>query len=105
MNNFFDGGHVSFAIGAILYGLFILVLVAVGLVLAFILARFLLVATQAAKIYVANNGATTPTTVAAPVATPDAPAPAPTSEPLVAPTVTATKPVTKPRTPKTPPVE
>ena len=105
MNNFFDGGHVSFAIGAILYGLFILVLVAVGLVLAFILARFLLVATQAAKIYVANNGATTPTTVAAPVATPDAPAPAPTSEPVVPPTVTATKPVTKPRTPKTPPVE
>jgi len=102
MNNFFDGGHVSFAIGAILYGLFILVLVAVALVLAFLLARFLLVATQAAKIYVANNGGATQSTVAAPVApaSPSAPtAPAPT------PVVAAEKPATKPRIPKTPPAE
>jgi len=107
MNNVYDGGHVSFVIGAILYGLFILLLVAVGLVLAFLLARFLLVATRAAKIYVAKNGGTTPTTVAAPVAAAEAPTTAaePAPAPVVPPTATTTKPVTKSRTPKTPPVE
>jgi len=103
MNNFFDGGHVSFAIGAILYGLFILVLVAVGLVLAFLLARFLLVATQAAKIYVANNGGATQSTVAAPVA-PAAPT-APRTPATPTPVVVTEKPATKPRTPKTPPAQ
>jgi len=103
MNNFFDGGHIGFAIGALLYGLFILALVAVALVLAFLLARFLLVATQAAKIYVAKNGTTT-TTLAAPVTEPATPAAeAPSS--VVPPAVSTTKPVAKPRTPKTPPVE
>jgi len=91
MNYDFDGGHLPFAIGAILYGLFVLALVAVALVLAFLLARFLLVATKAARIYVEKNGGTprvttTPVTTAAPVAT--------------APVVTSDK---KPRTPKTPP--
>jgi len=96
MNYNFDGGHLPFAIGAILYGLFVLALVAVALVLAFLLARFLLVATKAAKIYVEKNGGTprvttTPVTTAAPV----------TEASVTAPPVVPEK---KPRTPKAPPV-
>jgi hypothetical protein len=91
MNYNFDGGHLPFAIGAILYGLFVLALVAVALVVAFLLARFLLVATKAAKIYVEKNGGTSHAPVAASTT------PVTTVAPVVAPEK-------KPRTPKAPPV-
>jgi len=119
----FDGfGGFPHLIGLAFYGIFVLLMIGVFLTLAFLLARFLLVGTRAAKIYVEKNSST----VAAPAATtPPAPssAPATATTPAAAePTVTKTtstrattkpitpvtpapKPATKPRTPKTPPVE
>ncbi|MBX3098962.1 MAG: hypothetical protein KF761_05225 [Salinibacterium sp.] len=70
-------------------GTLVLVIVAIGLIV--LLVRFLLVATTAAKLYVAKNSPAQPTT--APVAAAPAPAAATTK-----PTTT-----TKPRTPKAPP--
>ena len=75
-------GFIASVIGTI-------VLLAVIGGLVFLLVRFLLVATTAAKIYVAQNSPATP---AEPAATVEPTAPAP-----------ATPPATKPRTPKTPP--
>ena len=60
-------GGLPHLIGLAFYGIFVLLVLAVGLVLVFLLARFLLVATRAAKIYVDKNSS----------ASPSAPAPAP----------------------------
>jgi predicted lipid-binding transport protein (Tim44 family) len=77
--------------------------------LIFLLVRFLLVATQAAQIYVAQNRPAEPVAPAAASPAPAAtPAAAPAATPAAAPakpTPAATKPapVTKPSSPKTPP--
>jgi hypothetical protein len=75
-------GHIwgGLALFSTAVGTLVLIVVLAGLV--FLLARFLLVATTAAKIYVAKNS---------PAATEHAPAPE------------TPAPVTKPRTPKAPP--
>ncbi len=65
--------------------------------LIFLLVRFLLVATQAAQIYVAKNRPAETGTTAAASATPAAAPAKPT------PAATKPAPVTKPATPKTPP--
>jgi len=85
----FDG--ITHIIGAAVYGLFVLLLVAVFLTLAFLLARFLLIATRAAKIYVEKNGGDVAPTKRA--ATPAAPAPAQTTTSFAPEPVTVTKPV------------
>lgn len=85
-------GHPVFFILQGLISFFIL-LVVVGLI--FLLVRFLLTATTAAKLYIANNSpAATPAAAA-----PTAPAPTESDAPTVV------KPATKPRTPKAPPAE
>ncbi|NYF11473.1 cytoskeletal protein RodZ [Leifsonia sp. AK011] len=82
-------------------GFFWLVGVLVTIALVVLLVRFLLVATKAAQIYVANHTAEKPET---PVESASETAPATASEPTAAtPTKPATKPAAKPRTPKTPP--
>ena len=115
----FDGfGGFPHLIGLAFYGIFVLIVFAVLLTLAFLLARFLLVATRAAKIYVEKNGSAVTAPATAPAASS---APATVTTPVVAePTATTTtaaraatkpvtpvtpapKPATKPRTPKTPP--
>ena len=88
--NGFYGQHILALIATAL-GTLVLVVVAIGLII--LLVRFLLVATTAAKIYVAKNSP------ARPVAT--APAAAPTT--ATAPTATKPTTATKPRTPKAPP--
>lgn len=80
-------GFIASVIGTI-------VLLAVIGGLVFLLVRFLLVATTAAKIYVAKN------TPAEPVAPTEPVRPAATA---ATPATTVTPPATKPRTPKTPP--
>jgi predicted lipid-binding transport protein (Tim44 family) len=81
-------GFIASVIGTI-------VLLAVIGGLIFLLVRFLLVATTAAKIYVAKNTPDAPVTPSEPVV------PAATS--TTTPATTVTPPTTKPRTPKTPP--
>jgi len=58
MNDFgyYGGGHIAQFIGMAVWGLVMLVLLVVGLGLAFLLARFLLVATKAAQHYLDKNG-------------------------------------------------
>ena len=76
-------------VGTIVTGLFAFFVFLVVAALIFLLVRFLLVATTAAKIYVAKS------TPAKAAEEPDATA--------TAPEASATKPATKPRTPRTPP--
>lgn len=113
----FDGfGGFPHLIGLAFYGIFVLIVFAALLTLAFLLARFLLVATRAAKIYVEKNGsavtahATAPAASSAPVTTPVVAEPTATTTTAaraatkpVTPVTPAPKPATKPRTPKTPP--
>jgi len=76
-------------------GLFAAFLFLVGVGLVFLLVRFLLVATRAAQLYIANNSPAAPAEPAASAApvTPTTVAPAPT-------TATATKPATRSPKPK-----
>jgi len=76
--------------GLIAGALFTFLLVAVIVGLLILLARFLIVGTKAAQLYVNKNA---PAKAAAATSTSPTPTPTPT----------VTKPVTKPRTPKTPP--
>ena len=96
-----NGWGVLNVITTLVSGLFtfFVVLVAAGLI--FLLVRFLLVATTAAKVYVAKNS---PPASPAAVVAPAAPAPvAPVAPAAAAPTKSApTKPASKPRTPPTP---
>ena len=95
----FGGVLAYFAAG---FGTLVITVVLAGVI--FLLVRFLLVATTAAKIYVAQNTPAeadpAPATPAAPV-TPPAPAPAAPPAPAAGPKTTP--PATKPRTPKAPP--
>lgn len=100
----FDG--IAHGIGLIVLGVFWLLALAVIVTILVLLVRFLLVATKAARLYVAKNSpvevkatpaattATTATTATAPTATTPTTTPAPT---VVTPVVK------KPRTPKAPP--
>lgn len=74
-------------------GLLWLFMLLVAIALIFLLVRYLLVATKAHQLYIAQN---TP-----PTATPTATAPAATT-PATPAAATVTKPAPKPRTPKTP---
>ncbi|CAN5155607.1 hypothetical protein BH09ACT5_BH09ACT5_17220 [soil metagenome] len=78
-----------------------LVLLAVAAGLIFLLVRFLLVATTAAKIYVAQNTPAAPAEPATPAetTTPATATPAAPAEPVAPPT----RPVPRTRTPKAPP--
>ena len=92
------GQHILGLIATAL-GTLVLVVVAIGLI--FLLVRFLLVATTAAKIYVAKNSPAKPVATTAAAA---APAPAASAAPTTtAPAATKPATATKPRTPKAPP--
>jgi hypothetical protein len=75
-------------------GFFFLLMLGIFVVVTFLLIRFLLVATKAARLYVDKNEPTTPTARATAV-TPAAPAAA-------SPSTTTTKPAPRARTPKPP---
>jgi predicted lipid-binding transport protein (Tim44 family) len=99
-------GPFAHILMTILSGVAFLVSFAIVAGLLFLLVRFLLVATQAAQIYVAKNRPATP--VAPTTTAPAATAPASTKPATVAPAKPTTapapvKPATAPRTPKTPP--
>ncbi|MCU1578024.1 MAG: hypothetical protein JWP19_228 [Rhodoglobus sp.] len=85
-------GHL---IGVIVGALFCFFMVLVVIGLLFLFVRFLLVATTAAKIYVAKNSPARPVTPAAASTAPAA------TKPTTTPTTLA-KPATKPRTTKPP---
>ena len=92
-----DFGGLTHIIGAAVWGLFVLLMLAVFLTLAFLLARFLLIGTRAARIYVEKNGGETsrPATASAPTPapTPAPSAPAATTASFAPEPATVTKPV------------
>lgn len=85
----FGGAGVIF--GDVVAGLFFLIVFAVVVGLIFLLVRYLLVATRAAELYIANNSAPV-----APVVTPVAPAGGTTTEATVAEPAATTPVVAKP---------
>ena len=100
MRNFDWGFRIAHIMGGIIEALIILVAVAVLAGLTFLLVRYLLVATRAAQLYVAQHEPPRPTsTEPNPPVSPAAPAAAPTTQ------ASTTAPATRPRTPKTPPSE
>jgi cell division septation protein DedD len=100
----FDGPGYGFGIWHALQsafmaiGGFLLLIIFLGLVA--VLVRFLLVATKAAELYVAQNGSKS--TASDVVAAPPTPAPAEPVGPVGA-SETPPKPAPRPRTPKAPP--
>ena len=87
---------IEFIAGAL--GVMVLLLIAGALI--FVLVRFLLVATKAAKIYVAKNSPVVTSVATTPMSTTAA---AETTPVATTPTTVTKPPATKPRTPKTPP--
>ena len=96
----FNPLHVA---GIVLYGVFVLVCLAVFILIAVLLVRFLLVGTKAAQLYISNNPGTKhappPPRPGTPPAAPAAPTPA-SSQPPVAPS--AAPPAAEPTEPDAP---
>lgn len=108
MRNFDWGFRIAHIMGGIIEALIILVAVAVAAGVIVLLVRYLLVATRAAQLYVAQHEP--PRTTAGEPTEPTSPLP-PVTEPTTAASPAAPvteptpKPASKPRTPKTPPVQ
>jgi hypothetical protein len=77
----FGWGYAGFShvLGAVLYGIFALLSIAVTIALIFLLVRFLIYGTKAAQLYIEKNSPPKPTapTAAAPASSGHAPAAAP----------------------------
>jgi cell division protein FtsN len=96
------GGFGFHLVGIVLYGLFMLVVVAVSVGLTIILVRYLLITTKAAQLYIAKNSPANASPVV-PAAAPSVAKAATTATPATPKVATPATPA-KARAPKTPPV-
>jgi cytoskeletal protein RodZ len=99
------GGFGFHLVGIVLYGLFMLVVVAVSVGLTIILVRYLLITTKAAQLYIVKNSPANASPVV-PAAAPSVAKAATTATPATTTTPKVATPATpaKARAPKTPPV-